>query len=100
MARKLVPLVKVPASSPLGRVLSRLEGVKQVGPGQWSACCPYHDDHKASLSVADGQVLLHCHAGCDTEAGAERKAVRGIPSAPDPSCLAPRGSQPRRARAE
>jgi len=29
--------------------------------------CPAHDDRRASLSLglgADGQVLLHCHAGC------------------------------------
>jgi putative DNA primase/helicase len=33
----------------------------------WSARCPAHDDHSPSLSVRDGedgQVLVHCHAGC------------------------------------
>ncbi len=34
---------------------------------EWMACCPAHDDHKPSLSIADtedGRVLVHCHAGC------------------------------------
>lgn len=33
--------------------------------------CPAHDDNQASLSVgpgADQPVVLHCHAGCDTDA--------------------------------
>jgi hypothetical protein len=36
--------------------------------GQLSAQCPAHDDGHASLSVTGiaGQVLVHCHAGCDT----------------------------------
>jgi hypothetical protein len=40
--------------------------------GKWSgtsglACCPSHDDHTPSLSIAygdDGRPLLHCFAGC------------------------------------
>ncbi len=50
-------------------LLTRLEGVKRAGSG-WSAKCPAHEDHRASLSVAegaDGRLLLHCHAGCDLE---------------------------------
>lgn len=53
-------------SSPLDRVLSRLESVKRSGAG-WIARCPAHDDHHPSLSVQegrDGRVLLKCHAGC------------------------------------
>ncbi len=49
--------------------LSRLEGVKEDHPGQYSARCPAHDDKRASLSVStgrDGRILLHCHAGCAT----------------------------------
>ncbi len=37
----------------------------------WTALCPGHEDQKESLSIAEGQggaVLLHCHAGCQTEA--------------------------------
>lgn len=36
----------------------------------WSARCPGHDDHNASLSIstgADGRILLKCHAGCSAE---------------------------------
>lgn len=46
--------------------LSRLEGV-HGGSGQWSACCPAHEDRHQSLSVRvgrDGRILLKCHAGC------------------------------------
>lgn len=36
------------------------------------ACCPAHDDHNPSLSVAPGtkgrDVVIHCHAGCDAGA--------------------------------
>lgn len=40
------------------------------GPDQYSAKCPAHDDHRASLSIArrdDGGILLNCHAGCTPE---------------------------------
>jgi putative DNA primase/helicase len=48
---------------------ARLNG-RQNGAG-WVAPCPAHDDRRASLSIGvgdDGRVLLHCHAGCATEA--------------------------------
>ncbi len=51
-------------------VLSKLPDVKRNGNG-WTARCPAHDDGRASLSVAvgdDGRALVHCHAGCTTEA--------------------------------
>src|SRR5262245_26869584 len=50
-------------------VLDRLERVKKNGTG-WQARCPAHEDRVASLSIAerDGVVLLHCFAGCTTEA--------------------------------
>lgn len=43
-----------------------LDGVKPNGRG-YTALCPAHNDHDPSLSVSegdDGQVLLHCFAGC------------------------------------
>ncbi|RLS51881.1 MAG: DUF3987 domain-containing protein [Planctomycetota bacterium] len=52
--------------TPLELVLSRLPEATEAGGG-WSACCPAHEDGRASLSVtegADGRVLLHCFAGC------------------------------------
>jgi len=39
--------------------------------GQYIACCPAHEDRNPSLSIGtgdDGQLLLACHAGCDTAA--------------------------------
>lgn len=53
------------------QLLSRLDKVRQRGPGQWSARCPAHDDKGPSLSIKelpDGQVLLKCFAGCETQA--------------------------------
>ncbi len=56
--------------TPVELVLSKLPDVKPNGNG-WMARCPAHDDGRASLSVAvgdDGRALIHCHAGCTTEA--------------------------------
>ncbi len=49
-------------------LLDRLDGVKQTAPNRWIARCPAHDDHSPSLSIselADGQILIHCFAGCE-----------------------------------
>jgi hypothetical protein len=54
--------------SPLQKLLSRLEKVKQNGPDKWVACCPSHDDKTPSLSLKegnDGVVLLKCWSGCN-----------------------------------
>ena len=51
------------------RILSQLQNVRHSGTG-WIARCPGHDDRENSLSIGqgdDGQVLLHCFAGCDVE---------------------------------
>src|SRR3712207_2908374 len=51
-------------------ILNGLKGVRRSGSG-WVALCPAHDDHRHSLSVAEGEgglPLLHCHAGCTYEA--------------------------------
>jgi len=49
-------------------LLGRLKDVRQTGPNQWQARCPAHDDRKPSLSIKvdSGQILLYCHAGCNT----------------------------------
>jgi hypothetical protein len=50
-----------------GRVLDRLQGVRQSAPGRWIARCPAHEDRSPSLSIReleDGRVLLHCFGGC------------------------------------
>ncbi|MDM7997206.1 MAG: AAA family ATPase [Acidobacteriota bacterium] len=60
--------------------LKGLRGFRECGKNQYEACCPAHEDRKASLSigVSDSKILLHCHAGCDLEqilaaAGLEKK---------------------------
>lgn len=48
-------------------LLSRLDKVRQTGPGRWVACCPAHDDRGPSLSVReldDGRTLVFCFACC------------------------------------
>ncbi len=49
-------------------LLPLLRNVKG-GSGQYSACCPAHEDGHASLSISenDGKILLNCHAGCSVE---------------------------------
>jgi hypothetical protein len=59
-------------SRAFGRVCDALDqvGCRSTGSGrQRSYTCPSHDDRNPSLSVTDGEsrVLLHCHAGCDTD---------------------------------
>jgi hypothetical protein len=51
-------------------LLSRLDGVKQTGPGRWIARCPAHDDTHPSLNIRetdDGRVLIHDFGGCSVE---------------------------------
>ena len=53
--------------SPIDQVLPLLTKVRRRQPGQWSACCPAHEDKGPSLSLREtpeGTVLLHCFAGC------------------------------------
>ena len=59
---------------PITLVLSLFEKVKTATPNhrtgaqRWYACCPCHEDTKPSMVVesrTDGNVLFHCHVGCD-----------------------------------
>lgn len=71
-------------------------GAHRTGAG-WSACCPAHDDRRASLSIGagdDGRTLVYCHAGCDV--GSIVKAL-GL-EAGELFGDAPRGSGRRAAR--
>ena len=51
----------------IDRLLSRLDGVRQVGKERWTARCPSHDDRTPSLAIkhTEDRLLIHCHAGCD-----------------------------------
>ena len=61
--------------TPLDKVLDRLRtgspsSPRRAGRG-WVTRCPVHDDRAPSLSITeagDGRVLIHCHAGCATDA--------------------------------
>jgi len=48
--------------------LSHFKGVRKTSGG-WQACCPAHEDKKASLSISvkDDRILIYCHAGCSAE---------------------------------
>lgn len=57
-------------SAAVERVVTRLSGVRAIAGGVM-AKCPAHPDDKASLAISegtDGRALLHCHAGCATDA--------------------------------
>lgn len=53
----------------LNEFISKLNKVKEISFGEYTACCPAHDDRNPSLSVTqrDGKILLHCHRGCSKE---------------------------------
>jgi hypothetical protein len=62
-------------TSAIETVLSAVELVtdrapRRVGEGRYMALCRAHADRRASLSIRDTseRVLLHCFAGCATEA--------------------------------
>lgn len=54
---------------PIEKVLSHFKNVRKTSNG-WQACCPAHEDKKASLSISvkDEKILLYDHAGCAIEA--------------------------------
>lgn len=75
--------------TPLQKLLSKLPGAKRSGKG-WTDRCPAHDDGRASLSIAegdDGRALVHCHAGCSTDAICGAVKLRPADLFPDPSTL-------------
>lgn len=52
----------------LEMIANRLGNARRTSDG-WSCLCPAHDDHNPSLSltVKNGRLLVHCHAGCAQE---------------------------------
>jgi putative DNA primase/helicase len=60
--------------------IAKALGGRRIGD-RWIARCPAHDDHKPSFSVGvadDGNVLVHCHAGCDQERVIAILRARGL----------------------
>jgi putative DNA primase/helicase len=53
----------------LDQFVSRLGPSARRQPGGYSALCPAHDDHQASLSISEGAagILVNCHANCPAE---------------------------------
>lgn len=64
--------------NPVELILSKLPDAKKNSHG-WSARCPAHEDHRPSLSIAEGnngQALVYCHAGCTAQAIVEAVALK------------------------
>jgi len=54
-------------SEPMTTVLSRLKGVKRLGPGYYEAICPLEECRGKQLLViegADGRAMIECDDGC------------------------------------
>lgn len=85
-------------------ILARLRDVKETASG-WTACCPGHEDRRASLSISEGdegRTLFRCHAGCAVETITsalgitkadlfDRQASTGRPAAPPKASTKKRG---------
>lgn len=72
----------------VAHVLDYLQAVTQIGPEQWSARCPAHEDATPSLAVGVGEsqpLTMYCHTGCDftdivnalVDCGADRSVLDG-----------------------
>lgn len=47
-------------------LLSRLDRVRQTGPGRWVASCPCREDKRPSMTIReldDGRILIHDFGG-------------------------------------
>lgn len=53
----------------LQELIQRFKISRRNGPDSYQCICPAHQDKQASLTITqkDGKLLLHCHAGCDTQ---------------------------------
>ncbi len=53
------------------KLIERLDSPRQTARDSWIARCPAHADKRPSLAVRaldDGRTLIHCFAGCGTDA--------------------------------
>lgn len=63
---------------PIEKLLSRLQRVREVGPGKWTASSPTREDRHPSLAIRelpDGRVLVHDFGG---DSAAEIVAAVGL----------------------
>lgn len=64
-------VMNVSSERPVDKLLSRLQGVKEIGKRRWRARCPAHDDEHPSLDIResdDGTLLLQCRSqNCSAE---------------------------------
>jgi putative DNA primase/helicase len=59
-----------PDAPPILAALELLSDYHETQAGQCMACCPAHDDERASLAIGVGRkggLLLHCFAGCELD---------------------------------
>lgn len=85
--------------------VTHLLHARPTGRGRWTAHCPAHEDRSPSLSIAtgrDGRILVHCHAGCSTEAVLEAAGLRmaDLYAGPSPTSAQARQFGAERARRE
>jgi putative DNA primase/helicase len=54
----------------VGAIAGLFAKAKHLSSGEWEACCPLHQDARASMTIGlkDDKLVAHCHAGCDQEA--------------------------------
>lgn len=93
-------------SAPVDLLRSRLQNVKPIATGGFSARCPCAANHKRgdrhnSLKVdagKEGQALIHCHTGCRAEdvVKALGLEMKDLFPAPEAAAVARNGNAPRK----
>ena len=53
----------------LQELITHFDVSRRISGTSYQCKCPVHTDNKASLTISEqrGKILLHCHAGCETE---------------------------------
>jgi hypothetical protein len=67
----------------IGRVISKLEGVRRSDKGRYDARCPDQEGRQARLSIVltdNGQVLLQRHGGSQFQVSLAGGTVEGGPA--------------------